>query len=85
MLSKIDVNCSLQKNNLPLLMEDMGDYKNHTKESNCQSEFANQINYCLNFFSMIRPKPAFHFVREGTAADIVSADTHVVQPLCFIS
>ena len=41
MLSKIGVKHSLQKNNLPLLMEDMGDYEDYSEESNRKSEFTN--------------------------------------------
>lgn len=83
MLSKIDVKRSLQKIIFHFSVEEMRDKENQAKPQNSNNKFANQFENHFNFFRVVTPKPTFHFVRERTTADIVSADTHKIQPLAL--
>lgn len=83
MLSKIDVKCNLQKIIFHFSVEEMRNKENPTEPDNSKNKFANQFENHFDFLGMVRPKPTFHFVREGTTAAIILTKTHVNNPFAF--
>ena len=61
----------------------MGDKEDPAEPKKRKSKTAKKKDNLFDFFGMIRSKPAFHSVREGTTTNVVLTNTHDVQPLAL--
>ena len=61
----------------------MGNKENPAEPKNRKSKTAKEKDSLFNLFSMIRTKPAFHSVGEGTTTNVILTNTHDVQPLAL--